>query len=151
MIKRALETRKHKSFLRFRIFSPLYSRYVFWTNWVKIGEGSHSKIERANLDGTDRRTVVHSGVVWVSGLAIDYQLDRVYWSDRFHRHISSSTIHGKVLDTPSTHPTNLACFTSEYFQKLSQYLGTFLAKPRIPLGGFGVRHFSLLGPGPGDF
>lgn len=100
-------------------------RYIFWTNWVQ----SHSKIERANLDGTNRRTIVHHGIVWVSGLAIDYQLDRVYWSDRFHRHISSSTIHGmdiRKIVTKLRKPTGLALFEDKVYwidsdqKKLSQ-------------------------------
>ena len=95
-----------------------FHRYLFWTNWVKIDQQSHSKIERANLDGTDRRTVIHSGMVWVSGLAVDYQLDRVYWSDRFHRHISSSTIHGtdvRKIVTKLHKPTGLALFEDKVY------------------------------------
>jgi hypothetical protein len=89
-------------------------RYIFWTNWVQ----SHSKIERSNLDGTDRRTVLHNGIVWVSGLALDYQLDRVYWSDRFHRHISSSTIHGsdvRKIVTKLHKPTGLTLFEDKVY------------------------------------
>lgn len=88
--------------------------YIFWTNWV----GSHSKIERANLDGSNRRTIVASGIVWVSGLAIDYQLDRVYWSDRYHRHISSSTIHGtdvRKIVTNLYEPTGLTIFEDKVY------------------------------------
>jgi len=50
--------------------------YLFWTNW-----GGHSKIERTNLDGSNKKTLIDSGLVWPTYLTIDKTNDRLYWTD----------------------------------------------------------------------
>nr|XP_002731178.1 PREDICTED: low-density lipoprotein receptor-related protein 5-like [Saccoglossus kowalevskii] len=47
---------------------------LFWTDW-----GSEPKIEKSNLAGYNRQTLVHYGLVYPNGLAIDYQTNRLYW------------------------------------------------------------------------
>ncbi|XP_033640186.1 low-density lipoprotein receptor-related protein 2-like isoform X3 [Asterias rubens] len=49
---------------------------MFWTDW-----GSSPKIERANTDGTSRRVLVDSGLLWPNGLALDVAGGRLYWCD----------------------------------------------------------------------
>ena len=50
---------------------------MYWNDW-----GNESpKIERAHLDGTNRRTIVQSSIRWPSGLTIDYREQKIYWSD----------------------------------------------------------------------
>lgn len=59
---------------------------MFWTDW-----GSNAKIERANMDGSNRTVLVNSTImsslglgakiVWPNGLAIDYDTDTIYWVD----------------------------------------------------------------------
>ena len=40
---------------------------MYWTDW-----GLHSRIEKCNMDGTDRRKIVDTGLGgWPNGLAID--------------------------------------------------------------------------------
>ena len=39
---------------------------MFWTDW-----GQQPKIERANYDGSDRRTMVNSSLIYVNALAVD--------------------------------------------------------------------------------
>ena len=43
--------------------------------------GSSSKIEKANMDGSDRKVLISSGLVWVNSLALDYQNRLLYWCD----------------------------------------------------------------------
>ena len=38
----------------------------------------HSKIERANLDGTERTPIV-TNLIQPHGLALDFDLQRLYW------------------------------------------------------------------------
>ncbi len=49
---------------------------MFWTDW-----GLHPLIERAHLDGTGRVAIVSSNLSFPNGLAIDYELERLYWCD----------------------------------------------------------------------
>lgn len=49
---------------------------MYWTDW-----GEHPKIERANLDGTDRMVLLNSSLGWPNGLAIDYSAGKLYWGD----------------------------------------------------------------------
>lgn len=51
-------------------------RYLYWTDW-----GSNAKIERANLDGTNRIVLVNTSLVWPNGIAIDYVERKLYWGD----------------------------------------------------------------------
>ena len=51
-------------------------RYMYWTDW-----GKHPKIERAELDGSQRVILVNSLVAWPNGLAIDYLKQKIYWAD----------------------------------------------------------------------
>ena len=41
---------------------------MYWSDW-----GANPKIESANYDGTNRRTLIDTGVTWPNGLAIDYE------------------------------------------------------------------------------
>ncbi|KAG9334401.1 hypothetical protein JZ751_008151, partial [Albula glossodonta] len=50
--------------------------YMYWTDW-----GEKPKIERANLDGTDRIVLLNSSLGWPNGLAIDYAAGKLYWGD----------------------------------------------------------------------
>lgn len=49
---------------------------MYWTDW-----GQHPKIERAGMDGTQRVTFISQNLEWPNGLAIDYNLQRLYWTD----------------------------------------------------------------------
>ncbi|XP_055870134.1 low-density lipoprotein receptor-related protein 1-like isoform X4 [Biomphalaria glabrata] len=50
--------------------------YVFWAD-----AGSISKIERSNLDGSGRVTIVSSEVVWPSSITVDPIGQWLYWAD----------------------------------------------------------------------
>ena len=49
---------------------------MFWTDW-----GRYPKIERANLDGSDRIAIVSENLTYPNGLAIDYESNLLYWCD----------------------------------------------------------------------
>ena len=51
-------------------------RVMFWTDW-----GIMAKIERASMDGDDRRTVHEAGLSQPNGITIDYSTLKIYWSD----------------------------------------------------------------------
>ena len=49
---------------------------MFWTDW-----GEHPKIERAELDGSNRVVIVDTAVKWPNGLVIDQREQKIYWVD----------------------------------------------------------------------
>lgn len=91
---------------------------VFWTDW---GNGlamqaapATPKIERAYMDGSERRVIVSAGVFWPNGLAVDYPAGRLYWADAKHHVIESCAFDGrerkKVLSNGLPHPFALTIF-----------------------------------------
>ena len=61
-------------FLTYKIIS-IY-RYLFWSDW-----GKTAKIERSELDGSNRVTIVKDNLVWPNGLTVDEETNRVVWAD----------------------------------------------------------------------
>lgn len=47
-------------------------RYLFWTDWGHI-----AKIERAHLDGSDRKVLINTDLGWPNGLTLDYDTRRL--------------------------------------------------------------------------
>ena len=39
---------------------------MYWTDW-----GSDARIERADLNGNNRQTLVDDGLTWPNGMAVD--------------------------------------------------------------------------------
>ena len=79
---------------------------MFWGDW-----GSDAKIEKANMDGSNRAKILDSTVLrWPNGLAIDYDTSRLYWTDAKMDHIMSSNFDGGQRDHVATglsHPFGL--------------------------------------------
>uniref|UniRef100_A0A8P4GKW9 EGF-like domain-containing protein n=1 Tax=Dicentrarchus labrax TaxID=13489 RepID=A0A8P4GKW9_DICLA len=82
---------------------------MFWTE-----VGNVVKIERAGMDGSERRAVVNSSLGWPGGVAVDPISDRVYWTDERLRAIGSATLDGddiQILQMKwTTNPFSLAVF-----------------------------------------
>ena len=49
---------------------------IFWTDI-----GSHAKIERAYLDGSDRKVIVKDNLKSPQGLSLDLKQRKIYWCD----------------------------------------------------------------------
>ncbi|CAJ1068342.1 low-density lipoprotein receptor-related protein 2-like isoform X2 [Xyrichtys novacula] len=80
--------------------------------WTEIG--NVVKIERAGMDGSERRAVVNSSLGWPGGVAVDTISDRVYWTDERLRLIGSATLDGDDIQIlqmkETTNPFSLAVF-----------------------------------------
>ncbi|XP_025833299.1 low-density lipoprotein receptor-related protein 4 [Agrilus planipennis] len=83
--------------------------YVFWTDW-----GPFPKIERLEMDGTNRISIITESIFWPNGLTIDYTSSRIYWADAKHSAIESSLFNGrdrkKVVSRGLPHPFALTLF-----------------------------------------
>lgn len=65
---------------------------MFWTDW-----GAIPKIERANLDGQSRRTVVSGDLKWPNGLVIDEASQTLFWADAGLDKIETSNLMVKYI------------------------------------------------------
>ncbi|XP_057339839.1 low-density lipoprotein receptor-related protein 4-like isoform X2 [Microplitis mediator] len=79
---------------------------MFWTGW-----GQNARIERANMDGQERMTVISEDLVWPNGLTVDVATNKLYWNDAKRKVIEFSDLDGtnrKVLVKSVQHPYGLA-------------------------------------------
>ncbi|XP_077601200.1 low-density lipoprotein receptor-related protein 2-like [Stigmatopora nigra] len=82
---------------------------MFWTDFDNV-----PKIERAGMDGSERRLVVNASLGWPGGVAVDALTDRIYWTDVKLKAIGSATLDGhniRILQMKeTTNPFSLAVF-----------------------------------------
>ena len=62
---------------------------MYWTDW-----GSIPKIEKADMDGTSRRSIVTGNLGWPNGLTIDQTTNLLYWADAKLDKIEVSDLNG---------------------------------------------------------
>ncbi|CAH1130397.1 unnamed protein product [Ceutorhynchus assimilis] len=87
---------------------------VFWTDW-----GPNPKIERAEMDGSNRKSIITESVFWPNGITIDYTVNQLYWADAKHNVIESSLLDGskrkKVITKGLPHPFAITIFEDALF------------------------------------
>ena len=75
------------------LFAVCFSHsYIYWTNW-----GQAPYIERARLDGTERRALVYNGIKFPNGLAVDELDKKLFWAgtdDNKHGIIEAVSLDG---------------------------------------------------------
>ena len=49
---------------------------MFWTDW-----GKEPKIERAEMDGSNRQVIIRQDIHWPNGVTLDYSAWKIYWTD----------------------------------------------------------------------
>ncbi|XP_070408848.1 prolow-density lipoprotein receptor-related protein 1 isoform X2 [Nothobranchius furzeri] len=85
--------------------------------WSEIG--SSPQIERAGMDGSQRKVVVSRDLSWPVGLAFDFLDNRLFWADEKLRCIGSASLDGddiqilQLAETPS--PFSVAVFNDRVF------------------------------------
>ena len=62
---------------------------MYWTDW-----GEPAKIERASLDGTNRRVLHNTEIGEPNGITIDYEAQVIYWTDSDRDAIEYSNVDG---------------------------------------------------------
>ncbi|XP_014255223.1 low-density lipoprotein receptor-related protein 4 [Cimex lectularius] len=82
--------------------------YIFWTTI-----GLNPRIERSNLDGSYRKIIHGTELGIPNGLAIDYQLNKIFWSDSLNNKIEVSDLNGRnrmLLIPKTSHPIGLTLY-----------------------------------------
>lgn len=85
---------------------------MYWTDW-----GIDERIEKADMDGTNRTIVIRTGIYFPSGLALDVAKNWLYWVDWYYDKL-------EVYEFPSQSRREIISSHSEPF--LSSPLGLAL-------------------------
>jgi DNA-binding beta-propeller fold protein YncE len=73
--------------------------HIYWTNMGNPTKNDGS-IERANLDGTNRKTIVPQGATFTpKQLKLDKQGGKIYWSDREGMRVMRANFDGSEIET----------------------------------------------------
>lgn len=56
--------------------------------------GVNPRIDSSSLEGIDRQVIASTGLVWPSGIALDYLSDKVYWCDAKQSVVESANLDG---------------------------------------------------------
>lgn len=64
------------------------TRTLFWSTLER-------GILSASMDGTNKQTLVGSGIEWITSLSIDYPTQRLYWADHRKGTIETTLLTGK--------------------------------------------------------
>ncbi|XP_049341186.1 low-density lipoprotein receptor-related protein 1B isoform X1 [Astyanax mexicanus] len=159
-LEKAAETRRtllegDMSHPRAIVVDPLNS-WMYWTDWEEDEvNDSIGRIEKAWMDGSNRKIFVTSNMLWPNGLTLDHGTSTMYWCDAYYDHIERIYLNGtgrmvvyngKELNHPFgiSHYRN-SIFWTEYMNasifQLDLLSGevTLLRSERPPL--FGLRVF----------
>uniref|UniRef100_A0A8D2ZZH8 EGF-like domain-containing protein n=1 Tax=Scophthalmus maximus TaxID=52904 RepID=A0A8D2ZZH8_SCOMX len=98
-LERASQTRKtllegNMSHPRAIVVDPLNS-WMYWTDWEEDEvNDSIGRIEKAWMDGSNRRIFVTSNMLWPNGLTLDHGTGTMYWCDAYYDHIEKIHLNG---------------------------------------------------------
>ena len=98
-------------FLSLHVYTySMQSRWMYWTDW-----GNPAKIEKASMDGLNRRVIHDTDLTWPNALTLDFDTQILYWADARLDKIESSNIDGSnriLLTNLSTiyHPFSITLF-----------------------------------------
>lgn len=62
---------------------------MYWSDW-----GTSPCIERADMDGGNRRRLIFGNMTWPNGLALDLKYSRIYWTDGGNQTIEYANLDG---------------------------------------------------------
>src|SRR6201991_4268291 len=74
--------------------------HIYWTNMGKNPSANDGSLERANLDGSNRKTIVPQGATFTpKQLRLDKPGGKVYWSDREGMRVMRANFDGSNIET----------------------------------------------------
>ncbi|XP_072036251.1 uncharacterized protein [Amphiura filiformis] len=125
------------------IVADTTSSRLFWTDW-----GTNPKIERANMDGSGRRTLINSDIIHPNGLAIDFQANLLYWCDAVLDRIEESDLNGQsriivATITDEIVPFDIGIYNNDLYWSDWRYIRLIKLTNRYNTTGRGV---DLVGP-----
>ncbi|XP_037542041.1 low-density lipoprotein receptor-related protein 1B [Nematolebias whitei] len=98
-LEKASQTRKtllegNMSHPRAIVVDPI-NCWMYWTDWEEDEvNDSIGRIEKAWMDGSNRRIFVTSNMLWPNGLTLDHSTSTMYWCDAYYDHIEKINLNG---------------------------------------------------------
>ncbi|XP_013773508.1 low-density lipoprotein receptor-related protein 2-like isoform X2 [Limulus polyphemus] len=71
--------------------------YMYYTDWGRFG--NTGKIYRATMAGNQKKAIVEDSLIQPSGLTIDYEDKKLYWTDALREKIERSDLNGTNRET----------------------------------------------------
>ena len=107
------------------------NRYMYWTNW-----GWDDRIERADMDGTNRRVITRYGLIHPNGLTLDVSRNWLYWIDTYYAKLevyefpsnTRRTIIPAYREPFLTSPLGLTLYGSNFFWTDTHLNGIYRAE-----------------------
>ena len=102
------------------------------------------------MDGSNRTVLHNTGLTWPNGLAIDYQLKRLYWADAFTDRIEYSSVDGtgrEILLTVVSglhHPFSITISGDQVYWTDWANFTIYTAHKQSPISILPVYNFFLL-------
>lgn len=91
----------------------LYMNLLFFADW-----GDSARLERSLLDGSERKVIVNSDLGFPTGLAIDFEVRKLYWADALKDHVEMADFDGKnrnKIIMHAEHPFGFTLTNSYYY------------------------------------
>lgn len=83
------------SLLALYVFNSVCGSWMYWTDWEEDEvNDSIGRIEKAWMDGSNRRIFVTSNMLWPNGLTLDHISSTMYWCDAYYDHIEKIHLNG---------------------------------------------------------
>ena len=68
---------------------------MYFSDWAEgVDNSDLAKIERADMDGSNRQTFVSGDMLWPNGLSLDKGEGMLYWCDAFYDVIKGVPLNG---------------------------------------------------------
>ena len=107
------------------------NRYMYWTDW-----GWDERIERADMDGTNRRVITRYGLIHPNGLTLDVSRNWLYWIDTLYAKLevyefpsnTRRTIIPAYREPFLTSPLGLTLYGSNFFWTDTHLNGIYRAE-----------------------
>lgn len=88
--------------------------HMYWSDW-----GAKPKIEQASMDGSNRQVLISEKLIWPNGLAIDFEMKRLYWADGGMKSIEYIDLEGKGkpvrVHSDLPHPFGLVIYQNKVY------------------------------------
>lgn len=86
--------------------------WMYWTDWEEDEvNDSIGRIEKAWMDGSNRRIFVTSNMLWPNGLTLDHSTSTMYWCDAYYDHIERIYLNGTGRTVSAARHAKLNLFT----------------------------------------
>lgn len=108
---------------------------MYFTDWGRYG--NTGKIYRSTMAGNDKKAIVEENLTQPSGLAIDYEEKKLYWTDALREKIERSDLDGKnreVLVSATIYPFAITVFNNYIYWTDLQLRGVYRAEKHTGAG-----------------